>query len=87
MLWQTIYISTTLQMKNMGGMLSILDDGCGMDRKEAISVVSFGHSLKRMEPGMIGQYGNGLKSGAMRIAKDFIMFTKKDGLLTCLLFK
>ncbi|KJH48681.1 hypothetical protein DICVIV_05240 [Dictyocaulus viviparus] len=54
-----------------------------------------------MEPGMIGQYGNGLKSrrvivshflhicasfsGAMRIAKDFIMFTKKDGLLTCLL--
>uniref|UniRef100_A0A0N4W735 ABC transmembrane type-1 domain-containing protein n=1 Tax=Haemonchus placei TaxID=6290 RepID=A0A0N4W735_HAEPC len=51
----------------------------------AISVVSFGHSLKRMEPGMIGQYGNGLKSGAMRIAKDFIMFTKKDGLLTCLL--
>ncbi|KAL6728709.1 hypothetical protein Aduo_010452 [Ancylostoma duodenale] len=68
-----------------GGMLSILDDGCGMDRKEAISVVSFGHSLKRMEPGMIGQYGNGLKSGAMRIAKDFIMFTKKDGLLTCLL--
>ncbi|KAK6036914.1 hypothetical protein COOONC_25581 [Cooperia oncophora] len=60
-----------------GGMLSILDDGCGMDRKEAISVVSFGHSLKRMEPGMIGQYGNGLKSGAMRIAKDFIMFTKK----------
>ncbi|KIH43584.1 hypothetical protein ANCDUO_26406 [Ancylostoma duodenale] len=66
-------------------MLSILDDGCGMDRKEAISVVSFGHSLKRMEPGMIGQYGNGLKSGAMRIAKDFIMFTKKDGLLTCLL--
>ncbi|KAJ1372874.1 ATPase morc2 [Parelaphostrongylus tenuis] len=68
-----------------GGLLSILDDGCGMDRKEAISVVSFGHSLKRMEPGMIGQYGNGLKSGAMRIAKDFIMFTKKDGLLTCLL--
>ncbi|KAK6740155.1 hypothetical protein RB195_008557 [Necator americanus] len=68
-----------------GGMLSILDDGCGMDRQEAISVVSFGHSLKRMEPGMIGQYGNGLKSGAMRIAKDFIMFTKKDGLLTCLL--
>ncbi|WKX98980.1 hypothetical protein Q1695_014109 [Nippostrongylus brasiliensis] len=68
-----------------GGMLSVLDDGCGMDRKEAISVVSFGHSLKRMEPGMIGQYGNGLKSGAMRIAKDFILFTKKDGLLTCLL--
>uniref|UniRef100_A0A1I7X7B5 t-SNARE coiled-coil homology domain-containing protein n=1 Tax=Heterorhabditis bacteriophora TaxID=37862 RepID=A0A1I7X7B5_HETBA len=73
------------ESQHYGGMLSVLDDGCGLDRSEAISVVSFGHSLKRMEPGMVGQYGNGLKSGAMRIAKDFILFTKKDGLLTCLL--
>lgn len=30
-------------------------------------------------------YGNGLKSGSMRLGKDMILFTKKDGVLTCLM--
>lgn len=33
-----------------------------MDKKEVESVISFGYSAKRMDPEMVGQYGNGLKS-------------------------
>ncbi|NWX92690.1 MORC2 protein, partial [Nothoprocta ornata] len=52
---------------------------------EAASVIQFGRSAKRSpESTQIGQYGNGLKSGSMRIGKDFILFTKKDNTLTCL---
>ncbi|XP_010221131.1 PREDICTED: MORC family CW-type zinc finger protein 2 [Tinamus guttatus] len=66
-------------------MLCFLDDGTGMDSNEAASVIQFGKSAKRSpESTQIGQYGNGLKSGSMRIGKDFILFTKKDNTLTCL---
>uniref|UniRef100_A0A8C7ZG32 MORC family CW-type zinc finger 2 n=1 Tax=Oryzias sinensis TaxID=183150 RepID=A0A8C7ZG32_9TELE len=52
---------------------------------EATHVIQFGKSSKRSpESTQIGQYGNGLKSGSMRIGKDFILFTKKDNALTCL---
>nr|XP_013799142.1 PREDICTED: MORC family CW-type zinc finger protein 2 [Apteryx mantelli mantelli] len=66
-------------------MLCFLDDGTGMDSSEAASVIQFGKSAKRSpESTQIGQYGNGLKSGSMRIGKDFILFTKKDNTMTCL---
>uniref|UniRef100_A0A8C1KC98 MORC family CW-type zinc finger 2 n=1 Tax=Cyprinus carpio TaxID=7962 RepID=A0A8C1KC98_CYPCA len=66
-------------------MLCFLDDGTGMDPSEATHVIQFGKSSKRFpESTHIGQYGNGLKSGSMRIGKDFILFTKKDDKLTCL---
>ncbi|XP_041276204.1 ATPase MORC2 isoform X1 [Onychostruthus taczanowskii] len=69
-----------------GFMLCFLDDGTGMDSNEAASVIQFGKSSKRSpESTQIGQYGNGLKSGSMRIGKDFILFTKKDNTMTCLL--
>ncbi|XP_030909914.1 ATPase MORC2 isoform X1 [Melopsittacus undulatus] len=69
-----------------GFMLCFLDDGAGMDSNEAASVIQFGKSAKRSpESTQIGQYGNGLKSGSMRIGKDFILFTKKDNTMTCLL--
>ncbi|CAJ0573443.1 unnamed protein product, partial [Mesorhabditis spiculigera] len=64
--------------------LSFLDDGCGMTREEAISVISFGHSFKKANPNTVGQYGNGLKSGSMRVGKDLIVFTKKNQMRTCL---
>ncbi|XP_068166447.1 ATPase MORC2 isoform X1 [Antennarius striatus] len=68
-----------------GYMLCFLDDGIGMDPNEATHVIQFGKSSKRSpESTQIGQYGNGLKSGSMRIGKDFILFTKKDNMLTCL---
>uniref|UniRef100_A0A8B9ZEY8 MORC family CW-type zinc finger 2 n=1 Tax=Anas platyrhynchos TaxID=8839 RepID=A0A8B9ZEY8_ANAPL len=69
-----------------GFMLCFLDDGAGMDSNEAASVIQFGKSAKRSpESTQIGQYGNGLKSGSMRIGKDFILFTKKNNTMTCLL--
>ncbi|NXU53214.1 MORC2 protein, partial [Turnix velox] len=69
-----------------GFMLCFLDDGTGMDSSEAASVIQFGKSAKRSpESTQIGQYGNGLKSGSMRIGKDFILFTKRDNTMTCLL--
>ncbi|XP_056141543.1 ATPase MORC2 isoform X2 [Lampris incognitus] len=68
-----------------GYMLCFLDDGTGMDPNEATHVIQFGKSSKRSpESTQIGQYGNGLKSGSMRIGKDFILFTKKGSTLTCL---
>ncbi|XP_074869240.1 ATPase MORC2 isoform X2 [Carettochelys insculpta] len=68
-----------------GFMLCFLDDGAGMDSSDAASVIQFGKSAKRSpESTQIGQYGNGLKSGSMRIGKDFILFTKKDSTMTCL---
>uniref|UniRef100_H0XJK5 CW-type domain-containing protein n=1 Tax=Otolemur garnettii TaxID=30611 RepID=H0XJK5_OTOGA len=68
-----------------GFMLCFLDDGAGMDPSDTASVIQFGKSAKRTpESTQIGQYGNGLKSGSMRIGKDFILFTKKDNTMTCL---
>ncbi|XP_031557444.1 ATPase MORC2-like [Actinia tenebrosa] len=66
-------------------MLCFLDDGDGMDPDEVANVIKFGRSDKRIiDKNMIGQYGNGLKSGTMRIAKDVLLFTKKDNKLSCL---
>ncbi|XP_061906773.1 ATPase MORC2 isoform X1 [Entelurus aequoreus] len=68
-----------------GYMLCFLDDGIGMDPSDATHVIQFGKSSKRSpDSTQIGQYGNGLKSGSMRIGKDFILFTKKGNNLTCL---
>ncbi|XP_063310852.1 ATPase MORC2 [Pelobates fuscus] len=68
-----------------GFMLCFLDDGAGMDPSESAGVIQFGRSAKRTpESIQIGQYGNGLKSGSMRIGKDFILFTKKEETMTCL---
>ncbi|XP_030060901.1 MORC family CW-type zinc finger protein 1 [Microcaecilia unicolor] len=70
-----------------GFMLCFLDDGCGMSPKEAVDLIYLGRSAKHTSGSrLIGQYGNGLKSGAMRIGKDFILFTKKEDTMTCLLF-
>ncbi|XP_003500120.1 MORC family CW-type zinc finger protein 1 [Cricetulus griseus] len=70
-----------------GFMLCFLDDGCGMSPDEAPDIIYFGTSKKRLSTlKFIGQYGNGLKSGSMRIGKDFILFTKKEETMTCLFF-
>ncbi|XP_066477367.1 MORC family CW-type zinc finger protein 1 [Tiliqua scincoides] len=78
----------TVTNENLQGgfMLCFLDNGCGMNPREATDLVYFGRSSKRLVANMIGHYGNGLKSGSMRIGKDFILFTKKGETMTCLLF-
>uniref|UniRef100_A0A671KIX2 MORC family CW-type zinc finger protein 2A-like n=1 Tax=Sinocyclocheilus anshuiensis TaxID=1608454 RepID=A0A671KIX2_9TELE len=79
------YLHTNSPDLRGGFILCFLDDGTGMDPSEATHVIQFGKSSKRFpESTHIGQYGNGLKSGSMRIGKDFILFTKKDDKLTCL---
>ncbi|CAF1152078.1 unnamed protein product [Rotaria sordida] len=69
-----------------GFYLAFLDDGCGMNYDDVFNVIVFGKSAKRhnLDSNQIGQYGNGLKSGAMRISNDLILFTKKDNIGTCL---
>ncbi|XP_021041555.1 ATPase MORC2B [Mus caroli] len=68
-----------------GFMLCFLDNGVGMDPNDVINVIQFGKSAKRTpESTQIGRYGNGLKSGSMRIGKDFILFTKKENTMSCL---
>ena len=52
-----------------------------MDPYEVTDIIQFGKSTKINK---IGQYGNGLKSGSMRIGNDMILFTKKNSLLTIL---
>ncbi|XP_049641562.1 MORC family CW-type zinc finger protein 1 [Suncus etruscus] len=70
-----------------GFMLCFLDDGCGMSPEEAMDIIYFGTSKKRVSNlKFIGQYGNGLKSGSMRIGKDFILFTKKEETMSCVFF-
>uniref|UniRef100_A0A5F8GJX8 MORC family CW-type zinc finger 1 n=1 Tax=Monodelphis domestica TaxID=13616 RepID=A0A5F8GJX8_MONDO len=68
-----------------GFMLCFLDDGYGMSPEESSDVIFFGMSRKRIAASrFIGHYGNGLKSGSMRIGKDFILFTKKEETMTCI---
>ncbi|XP_074839622.1 MORC family CW-type zinc finger protein 1 [Carettochelys insculpta] len=70
-----------------GFMLCFLDDGSGMTPKEATDLIYFGRSSKWTSVSrMIGLYGNGLKSGSMRLGKDFVLFTKKEDKMTCVLF-
>lgn len=67
-----------------GYMLCFLDDGQGMSPEEASDIITFGKSTKKsLDSHMIGKYGNGLKSGSMRIGNDLMLFTKKDSALTC----
>ena len=69
-----------------GYSLNFLDDGSGMDAKEAQKVVLFGYSSKKDQSlDLIGQYGNGMMSASMRIGKDLIFFTKKDKVKTIVL--
>ncbi len=54
--------------------MSFLDDGSGMNPEEVAKLIQFGSSFKRgqLDRNLIGQYGNGLKSGSMRIGNDMM---------------
>ncbi|BFZ00178.1 hypothetical protein BsWGS_03217 [Bradybaena similaris] len=55
--------------------LSFQDDGLGMSRECLHHMLSFGFSESH-ERHHIGMYGNGFKSGSMRLGKDVIVFTR-----------
>ena len=49
-----------------------------MSAKDVFNVIAYGWSNKSDNPEMIGMYGNGLKSGSMRVANDCLILTKKN---------
>ncbi|CAG5123170.1 unnamed protein product, partial [Candidula unifasciata] len=55
--------------------LSFQDDGRGMDADHLHNMLSFGYS-EAHERHHVGMYGNGFKSGSMRLGKDTIVLTR-----------
>ncbi|XP_063303517.1 MORC family CW-type zinc finger protein 3 [Pelobates fuscus] len=60
--------------------LTFTDNGNGMNLDKLHKMLSFGFSDKVAVHGHVpvGLYGNGFKSGSMRLGKDAIVFTKND---------
>ncbi|XP_055954587.1 MORC family CW-type zinc finger protein 3-like isoform X2 [Patella vulgata] len=61
--------------------LTITDNGSGLAPDKLLKMLSFGFCEKHVYEGKsqhqpIGHYGNGFKSGSMRIAKDVLVFTR-----------
>ncbi|MED6105981.1 hypothetical protein PIB30_000770 [Stylosanthes scabra] len=69
--------------KDKSPALLIQDDGGGMDPEAMRRCMSFGFSDKKSKFA-IGQYGNGFKTGTMRLGADVIVFSShlNDGILT-----
>ncbi|XP_067404533.1 MORC family CW-type zinc finger protein 4-like [Emydura macquarii macquarii] len=64
--------------------LTFTDNGAGMTPHKLHRMLSFGFTDKAMKKNhpSIGVYGNGFKSGSMRLGKDAIVFTKNGGALS-----
>uniref|UniRef100_A0A8C4HB58 CW-type domain-containing protein n=1 Tax=Dicentrarchus labrax TaxID=13489 RepID=A0A8C4HB58_DICLA len=84
--FEYLHTNSTTHEFLFGALAELVDNSSiYLSLDEATHVIQFGKSNKRSpESTQIGQYGNGLKSGSMRIGKDFILFTKKGNTLTCL---
>ncbi|XP_054830957.1 MORC family CW-type zinc finger protein 3 [Eublepharis macularius] len=64
--------------------LTFMDNGNGMNADKLHKMLSFGFSDKVTMNGHVpvGLYGNGFKSGSMRLGKDAIVFTKNEDTLS-----
>ncbi|KAH9525175.1 MORC CW-type zinc finger protein 3 [Bulinus truncatus] len=71
------HISIDKEIIHEESCLVFLDDGAGMNREKLVKMLSFGYCDKEMYINPIGLYGNGFKSGSMRLGKDVIVFTKR----------
>ncbi|XP_069492216.1 MORC family CW-type zinc finger protein 3 isoform X2 [Ambystoma mexicanum] len=73
-----IWIDKTLIRHNM--CMTFTDNGSGMSLDKLHKMLSFGFSDKVTVNGHVpvGLYGNGFKSGSMRLGKDALVFTKKE---------
>ncbi|XP_077393508.1 MORC family CW-type zinc finger protein 3a [Festucalex cinctus] len=60
--------------------LSFMDNGNGLDHEAMHKMLSFGYSDKVPVNGVmpIGMYGNGFKSGSMRLGRDAIVFSRSN---------
>uniref|UniRef100_A0A4W4HJQ3 Morc S5 domain-containing protein n=1 Tax=Electrophorus electricus TaxID=8005 RepID=A0A4W4HJQ3_ELEEL len=67
-------------MINGQDCLTFMDNGAGMDYDKMYKMLSFGFSDKQTVNGHVpvGIYGNGFKSGSMRLGKDAIVFSKNE---------
>ncbi|XP_060785431.1 MORC family CW-type zinc finger protein 3-like isoform X1 [Neoarius graeffei] len=63
--------------------LIFMDNGYGIDYDKMRKMLSFGFSEKQTVKGHVpvGLYGNGFKSGSMRLGKDAIVFSKKANIM------
>ncbi|XP_056898945.1 MORC family CW-type zinc finger protein 3-like isoform X2 [Takifugu flavidus] len=62
--------------------LTFTDNGCGMTPSKLHKMLSFGFTEKgsgNLSQQAIGVYGNGFKSGSMRLGRDALIFTKNGG--------
>ncbi|KAM5221597.1 MORC family CW-type zinc finger protein 4 isoform 2-T2 [Ctenodactylus gundi] len=64
--------------------LTFTDDGCGMTPHKLHRMLSFGFTDKVIKKSQrpIGVFGNGFKSGSMRLGKDALVFSKNGDTLT-----
>ncbi|MED6261257.1 MORC CW-type zinc finger protein 4 [Ataeniobius toweri] len=65
--------------------LTFTDNGSGMTPNKLHKMLSFGFTEKgsgKASQQAIGLYGNGFKSGSMRLGRDALIFTKNGGCQT-----
>ncbi|XP_070568052.1 MORC family CW-type zinc finger protein 3-like [Ptychodera flava] len=79
---KTLWIDVQFEKQEL--CLTFTDDGNGMKEEKLHKMLSFGFCEKVEINGHkpVGHYGNGFKSGSMRLGKDAIVFSKKDKTLS-----
>ncbi|XP_042314295.1 MORC family CW-type zinc finger protein 3 isoform X2 [Sceloporus undulatus] len=77
-----MWIDKTIINENI--CLIFMDNGNGMNADKLHKMLSFGFSDKVTLNGRVpvGLYGNGFKSGSMRLGKDAIVFTKNGEIMS-----
>ncbi|XP_058041639.1 MORC family CW-type zinc finger protein 3 [Ahaetulla prasina] len=77
-----MWIDKTIINENV--CLTFMDNGNGMNADKLHKMLSFGFSDKVTLNGHVpvGLYGNGFKSGSMRLGKDAIVFTKNGDVMS-----
>ncbi|XP_022741906.1 protein MICRORCHIDIA 6-like [Durio zibethinus] len=76
-----VYVDKISNPRDESPALLIQDDGSGMDPEALRHCMSFGFSDKKMKHA-IGQYGNGFKTGSMRLGADVIVFSRQRKMRT-----
>ncbi|XP_070606496.1 MORC family CW-type zinc finger protein 3 [Erythrolamprus reginae] len=77
-----MWVDKTIINENV--CLTFMDNGNGMNADKLHKMLSFGFSDKVTLNGHVpvGLYGNGFKSGSMRLGKDAIVFTKNGDFMS-----
>ncbi|CAA2971802.1 Hypothetical predicted protein [Olea europaea subsp. europaea] len=74
-----VHVDVLNNRKDNCKMLSIEDNGGGMNPDKMRKCMSLGYSMKSKIPNTIGQYGNGFKTSTMRLGADVIVFSRCRG--------